>query len=226
MAGRGGGGAGGDKGVAGGGLGGSSLGGSSGKAGRGGGGGEGDRGGRGGTGGGAGAGAGGVAGASTSGEHGFTFRNPDAEQLDWLCSFGQSEPQGFVYVRLDQTGTTQAGIATIPVYTAALAQVSVAGTVSMLDGAVYDYGGGHNNDSLTIEYQGKSYSYYHSSFGFGFRKCQPMDCIDVYELGTTTLETEGCGPERALPEVCVPIEAGGLHAPLGDTFQKCPGDAS
>jgi hypothetical protein len=224
MAGRGGEGAvaSGGKGAAGGGLGGTS-----GNAGRGGAGGEGDRGGRGGTGGGAGSGgdAGGVGGGSANGDHGFTFRDPEAKQVDWLCTFGQSEPAGYVYVRLDQTGTKQAGIATIPVYTAALAQVSVAGTVSMLDGAVYDYGGGHNNDSLTIEYQGKSYSYYHSSFGFGFRKCQPMDCIDVYELGTTTLQTEGCGPDRALPEVCVAIDAGGTHAPLEDTFQKCSGDA-
>jgi hypothetical protein len=203
------------------------LGGTSGKAGSGGAGGEGDEGARGGTGGDAGSGAdtGGVGGGAASGDHGFSFRTPGAEQLDWLCSFGQSEPAGYVYVRLDQTGTMQAGIAMIPVYTAALAQISVEGTVSMLDSAVYDYGGGHNNDSLTIEYQGKSYSYYHSSFGFGFRKCQPMDCIDVYELGTTTLETEGCGPDRALPEVCVRIETGGMHAPLEDTFQKCAGDA-
>jgi hypothetical protein len=202
------------------------AGGTSGKAGRGGAGGEGDGGARAGTGGAAGSGAaGGVGGGSANGDHGFNFRSPGAKQVDWLCTFGQSEPPGYVYVRLDQTGTSQTGLATIPVYTAVLAQVSVADTVSMLDGAVYDYGGGHNNDSLTIDYQGKSYSYYHSSFGFGFRKCQPMDCIDVYELGTTTLETEGCGPDRALPEVCVPIETGGMHGPLEDTFQKCAGDA-
>jgi hypothetical protein len=158
-------------------------------------------------------------------EYGFSLRVPAADDLDWLCTFGQSEPSGYVYVRLTQTGTEQAGIATVPVYAASLAQISIDGTVSTLDNPAYDYGGGHHNDSLQFDYAGKTYKYYHSSFGFGFRSCQPMDCIDVYELGATTPETEGCAANRTLPEVCVQIQADGTHDPLVDTFQKCPGDA-
>lgn len=161
---------------------------------------------------------------SAGNEYGFDLRVPAVDDLDWLCTFGQSESSGYVYVRLTQTGEDSVGFVTVPVYTASLAQISIGGTVSTLDNPAYDYGGGHHNDSLQFDYAGKTYKYYHSSFGFGFRKCQPMDCIDVYGVGATTPETEGCSPDRKLPEVCVQIQSDGSHAPLVDSFQKCPGD--
>ena len=176
------------------------------------------------TGTGGGSGTGGTTGAA--GEFGFTYRPVQDKELDWLCTLRKVGQSTYVYVRLDQTGTQSVGIATIPVYTARLAQISVSGTVSDLGNAQYDYGGGHHNDSLQIEYQGKSYKYYHSSFGFGFRQCQPMDCVNVYPQGSTTPEVEGCSSTRALPEVCVAIKADGTHDPLVDTFKKCSGDSS
>jgi hypothetical protein len=112
------------------------------------------------------------------------------------------------------------------VYTASLAQISIGGVVTALANAKYDYGAGHHNDSLQFDYQGKTYKYYHSSFGFGWRQCQPMDCINTYALGSTTPETEGCAPARTAPEICVPIKADGTHDALVDTFKKCPGDAN
>lgn len=169
------------------------------------------------------AGAGGSA-PSEGGEYGFSYRNPDADQLDWLCTFQQGDAPGYVYIQLTQTGTMSAGIATVPVYTPDLAQLSIDGNVETLSNPAYDYGGGHHNDSLSFEYDGMTYEYYHSSFGFGFRACQLMDCINVYDPGETTPGTTGCGPDRALPEVCVNIDSDGTHAPLDDTFQKCPGD--
>jgi hypothetical protein len=147
------------------------------------------------------------------------LRAPGPDDLDWLCTFTQSEPAGYVYVRLTQTGTEQAGIATVPIYTASLAQISIAGAVSELGNPAYDYGGGHHNDSLQFDFEGSTYEYYHSSFGFGFRACQPMDCINAPG-------TEGCGSDRALPEVCVQIGPDGTHDPLADNFQKCPGDSN
>jgi hypothetical protein len=176
------------------------------------------------TGTGGGSGSAGTTGAA--GEFGFTYRPVQDKQLDWLCTLHKVGQSTYVYVRLDQTGTESVGIATIPVYTARLAQISVSGTVSDLGNAQYDYGGGHHNDSLQIDYQGKSYKYYHSSFGFGFRQCQPMDCVNVYSQGSTTPEIEGCSSTRALPEVCVAIKADGTHDPLVDTFKKCSGDSS
>jgi hypothetical protein len=157
-------------------------------------------------------------------EYGFTFRVPGAKDLDWLCTFHDGATAGHVYVRLLQTGTSSAGLTTVPVYSAELAQISIGGRITELSGASYDYGGGHHNDSLTFEYAGKSQRYYHSSFGFGFRSCHNMDCRNVQALGTTTIETEGCASDRALPEVCVSFEMDGSHDPLVDEFMKCAGD--
>jgi hypothetical protein len=132
-----------------------------------------------------------------------------------------------VYVRLNQTGTIMPGLATVPVYATALAQLSI-GSAAPTDLAdtQYDYGGGHHNDSLRFDYQGKSYRYYHSSFGFGFRSCQPMDCIDVYAPGATAVQTAGCTSARALPEICVLIKTDGTHDALTDRFMKCQGDTT
>jgi hypothetical protein len=159
-------------------------------------------------------------------EYGFTLRKPGTENLDWLCTFKSDAESGYVYVRLLQTGTESTGLAQTPVYATELAQLSVDGAVSALQNAHYDYGGGHHNDALSFDYSGQTHHYYHSSFGFGFRSCQPMDCRNVYALGTTTLQIEGCGATRSLPETCVVIEADGSHAPLVDEFQKCPGDST
>jgi hypothetical protein len=183
------------------------------------------------SGGAAGSGTSGGAGGSDAGtggagpdEYGFTFRTPGTKNLDWLCTFHDGDVVGHVYVRLLQTGTSSAGIATVPVYSAELAQISVGGRLIELSAAMYDYGGGHHNDSLSFEYAGKSQRYYHSSFGFGFRSCQNMDCRNVQALGTTAIETEGCASDRGLPEVCVSFDMDGSHDPLVDEFMKCPGD--
>jgi hypothetical protein len=163
-------------------------------------------------------------GGSTGTEFGFTFRAPGEKNLDWLCTFHDGSESGYVYVRLLETGKQSAGIATVPVYAVQLAQISIDGNVSNLEGVKYEYGGGHHNDALAFDYAGKSQRYYHSSFGVGFRKCQNMDCRDVYGLGTTTLDTQGCGTDRKLPEVCVSFEPDGTHPALTDKFMKCQGD--
>lgn len=183
---------------------------------------------RGGTGAGGSNSAGGVAGSSMGGggetEYGFTYRRPGEKNLDWLCTFNDGADSGHVYVRLLETGMMSVGLATVPVYATELAQISIDGQLSELSATAYDYGGGHHNDSLAFDHGGKSHRYYHSSFGFGFRSCQNMDCRNVHALGTTTIETEGCASDRALPEVCVSFEADGTHAPLVDQFMKCNGD--
>ena len=186
---------------------------------------SGGRGGSSASGGQAGASQGGTAGGD-AGDYGFTYRAPGEDQLDWLCTLKAHGPASYVYVRLTQTGMANMGLATVPLYTADLAQISIEGAVSDVANPEYDYGGGHHNDSLSFDHDGKTYRYYHSSFGFGFRKCQPMDCVDVHALGASEPETEGCAPARALPEVCVAIDAQGGHPPLTDGFQKCPGDSS
>jgi hypothetical protein len=148
--------------------------------------------------------------------------------LDWLCTFHGTakDKDGHVYVRLMQTGTKSVGLATVPVYSAELAQISLGGNVTALANAQYDYGGGHHNDSLAFDYEGQTYKYYHSSFGLGFRSCQPMDCLSAYAPGGTTPTADGCTSARTLPVVCVLIKAGGTHDPLVDRYMKCQGDTA
>jgi len=161
----------------------------------------------------------GAGGTSGSGEYGFSYRPVGDKQLDYLCTLKAAGASTYVYVQMNQTGEKSVGIATIPVYTPVLSKISVNGAVSDLANTQYDYGGGHHNDSLQFDYQGGTYKYYHSSFGFGSRSCQPMDCV-------TSPTTDGCTSARALPEVCVEIKADGTHDPLKDTFKKCAGDSN
>ena len=69
---------------------------------------------------------------------------------------------------------------------------------------------------------GTSYRYYHSSFGFGWRRCQPMDCVQ--ELRSDGVVDDGCTPARTRPIVCVEIAEDGTEPALLDTFEKCLGD--
>jgi hypothetical protein len=170
-----------------------------------------------------------------TGDYGFSYRDPgshefscngtavDLPDADWLCTFHLEDRVAYVYAQATAIGVTCL-IGSFGNYEVELAQVSIDGVVSTLANAKYDWGGGHHNDSLSFDYEGKTYKYYHSSIGFGFRSCQPMDCLNVYEPGATAPEIEGCSKARTLPEICVPIQAGGMHDPLVDTFQRCPGD--
>jgi succinate dehydrogenase / fumarate reductase iron-sulfur subunit len=92
--------------------------------------------------------------------------------------------------------------------------------------ATYDYGGGHNNDSLTVDLGDVVYKYYHSSFGFGFRRCQEMDCLQSYAPGAATPTVDGCTRERTRPIVCVRVTDTGTVPPMRDTFMRCAGDGS
>jgi hypothetical protein len=180
--------------------------------------------------------AGSSGGAGGSSEFGFEYRLPEMHTLtcvspdfpggieidqldqDWLCTFEQGSVHGYIYVQSTPTDTNEF---CVPIMTTVQAQISIDGQVSALQNAQYDWGGNHHNDSLTFEYDGIGFEYYHSSFGYGWRACHPMDCARVDD--GVTLE-DGCTMERTRPVVCVLIEEDGSHAELVDTFEPCPGD--
>jgi hypothetical protein len=161
-----------------------------------------------------GAGAGGTS-AGAGGEYGFTYRSPgshtvsctgslgtltiNSADMDWLCTFDQANKKGYVYVQSSVTSADCVAMGAMPIYTTELAQISIDGVVTSLATARYFYGDVHNNDYLTIDYQGATYKYFHSSLGYGWRKCQPMDCVNIYVLDSTTLQTEGCTSARTSP---------------------------
>lgn len=98
------------------------------------------------------------------------------------------------------------------------------GTTATPITAVYNYGGGHHNDTLTADVPGYQVRYDHSSFGFGFRQCQPMDCLVVYQAGPGAEIENGCGRDRTVPTICKRVGADATLEPFVDTFMRCPGD--
>ena len=181
-------------------------------------------------------GTGGSGGSGGTGEFGFEFRLPETHAFwcvnpdfpdgrevegpdsDWLCTFSDGGVQGYIYVQSTPTDIHQL---CTPIFTTVQAQISIDGEVWALQDAQYDWGGNHHNDSLVFEYNGKSYEYYHSSFGSGWRACHPMDCMRVDDGQTLD---DGCTTERTRPVICVQIQEDGSHDELVDTFEPCPGD--
>jgi hypothetical protein len=147
----------------------------------------------------------------------------DVKDTDHVCSFVHGADQGTLYLQATPTGCGGAGLP-VPILEVEGAWFSQGGKLTALENPDYDYGGGHNNDFLEFDRNGKRYKVYHSSFGFGFRACQPPDCLQVYDPGTQALLEDGCGPDRKLPVVCVRVAEDGSYPALVDSFKKCAGD--
>ena len=145
-----------------------------------------------------------------------------AWDTDWVCTFVADGYDAHVYVQASVTDCTF-GMGALPAFGDVSAWIAFDGAATPLSGASYDYGGGHNNDWVEFTYAGAKYSLDHSSFGFGWRKCQPMDCVKIRDLGGTLVE-DGCTMERTLPIVCQPVQGDGTYGAFVDTFEPCEGD--
>ncbi|MBN2802040.1 MAG: hypothetical protein JXR91_02980 [Deltaproteobacteria bacterium] len=179
----------------------------------------------------------------TDNEWGFEIRTPQSrvvscenswenteydwttEDVDWLCSFDYDGTEGVIYIQNTPTACKVIMMES-PIFTSAAAQIWTKGnnTVEELDDAVYDWGGNHHNDSLQFTFNGTIFKYYHSSFGFGWRSCNTMDCIQILNSDGSVKE-DGCGCDRALPIVCKQIQKDGTYAELTDDFEVCLGDS-
>lgn len=146
-------------------------------------------------------------------------------QSDWICSFAYLGKQAVLYVQSTPVQCTEIMSPTAEFKTDK-AQLLVEGQVQEISSAQYDWGGNHQNDHLEFSVGGKVLQIYHSSFGFGWRACQPMDCLKVYQADGTTVETDGCTSERTLPVVCREADPQGKFGDFTDTFAKCMGDDS
>jgi hypothetical protein len=170
-------------------------------------------------------------------EYGFAIRTPqtraitctgaedqgpqDLPDTDYLCTFVHGGVSGYVYLQSTPVSCTMM-MSALPTFETKLAQISIDGAVTDLSSATYEWGGNHHNDSFSFVYGGQTFTYDHSSFGFGFRCCDDPDCLRVSD-GATVVE-DGCTKERTLPIVCVLIKPDATHDPLDDTFEHCPGD--
>lgn len=147
-------------------------------------------------------------------------------QMDWLCSLpakALGEP-AYLYAQFNPDKCESSGMSANPSFKLAGAWLSQGGKVTQLSAASYDWGGNHHNDAIEFDAGAKHWRAYHSSFGFGWRQCQPMDCLQQTQgVGGTVIE-DGCTKERTLPAVCRPIEADGSYDALIDSFKPCLGD--
>lgn len=143
-----------------------------------------------------------------------------AEEADFLCTLTWNGRHEYVYVAANPTqyrdwmGYT---------YEIAGAWHSDGTTSHRVDG-VYYWGGNHHNDTLTVTVDGYQFRYNHSSFGWGYRRCQAPDCLQVYHTADGGEVQNGCLVDRALPEICVQVQLDGGIPELVDTFHWCPGD--
>ena len=179
-------------------------------------------------------GQGGAGGQGVIDEYGFELRVPptvtvpcegfdcngataDLPAIDYVCTFVVEDYVAAAYFQFDPLLSGEF----YPEYQPVGAWLSVDNALTEIT-ATYDYGGRHHNDEITAQIDGMTWRFAHSSYGFGFRACQPMDCLQQVDAGAVV--QDGCTVDRTLPIVCAPVEADGTHPPLSDTFAPCNGD--
>lgn len=152
------------------------------------------------------------------------------DQQDWICSFKYDDDEGFVYVQTSPTGC-ETRFSMLPEMSVDTAVFYVNGKYESVK-VTYDWGGNHHNDSFRFKYDGKVFEYNHSSYGWGYRSCQEMDCLIVYKADGKTVIKDGCGAyeddlnkSRSLPVVCrfADIETG-KFGDFTDKYELCLGD--
>lgn len=146
----------------------------------------------------------------------------DQLDQDWLCTFDYDETHCHVYVQATAVSCF-ATMSAIPEFEVQGAWTSIDGQVEALENTCYDWGGNHENDYLEFDWTDQHFKYYHASFGWGWRACQNMHCLQVNELNGDMVE-DGCTTDRTLPAVCVQIKEDGTYDELVDTFEPCDGD--
>lgn len=156
----------------------------------------------------------------------------DFNQQDWICTFKYGNLDGFVYVQGSPTSCRSVGMGVNPEISVDTSVLYVNGKYATPKNLSYEWGGNHHNDKFRFTYDGKVYEYFHSSYGFGGRSCQEMDCMRVFESDGTTLIEDGCktfdedlSAVRSLPVVCrfASVDDGSF-GDFTDTFELCNGD--
>lgn len=155
-------------------------------------------------------------------EEGFPDMPYEGPDKNFLCTIDYEDMHGFVYSH-SRPIDCEVFWGPMPVYETTIELIVDGSPVEIVE-PFYDHGGNHQNDALQFELDGRMYKIYHSSFGFGFRACQAMDCLQVFHSDGVTLVTDGCTKDRELPVVCKPIPEDGSCPDLVDEFKPCAGD--
>ncbi len=155
---------------------------------------------------------------------------------DWFCRIPLPSGSIDLYVQATPTACESSGLTETPVFGQTHGWVKVNGAGDAFAVAAgYQWGGNHHNDSLGFSYDGQTYGLWHSSIGFGFRVCQPVDCLLTCAAGSTVElcnytdggAGDGCarasgGPPPPAPVLCAPMNADGTLPALTDPWTAMP----
>ncbi len=145
----------------------------------------------------------------------------DFPTQDFGCTLRAGGNNAVVYVQATPTGAFEGGLASTPTFANVRGWLHDRNTMTTREvTATYEWGGGHHNDFFDLTVGTQHFRYYHSSFGFGFRKCQAVDCVQIRTAGGDVSE-DGCTEARTLPEICVEITNTTFPALSSDTFVPC-----
>lgn len=143
-------------------------------------------------------------------------------QHDWVCTFDYDGAQGFFYMQSTPVSAIQI-MSVMPSFETDLAELVLNGKKVEVKDVVYEWGGNHHNDQINFVFDNKKFSYNHSSFGFGWRICSEMDCLQVRDSNGNDI-VDGCTKDRSLPIVCRQVDEDGKLGDFKDVFERCPGD--
>jgi hypothetical protein len=147
--------------------------------------------------------------------------------IDQVCRIANAALNVDLYIQTTPTACTTAGWV-VPTTYGASAFIKRNHTIEPVAVASYDYGGNHHNDTITFTLDNETHVLWHSSIGYGGRRCAPIDCQIRCGTNPTCDEYSGFtvnGCERAagsgpppLPVICVVVNADGSLPPLLDPW--------
>ena len=155
--------------------------------------------------------------------------------MDLLCESANDSLHADIYVQSRPTscvGFTGIG------YTAERGWIRTTNGIQPLPQATYEGGGNNKNDRVSFSWNGKFYSFYHSTFGTGGRSCAPPDCMQTcQDKDCRTVLYDGCKRTTcaapALRTQCVAVKPDGSvperldpwKQPAARPLLPCGGDA-
>ncbi len=149
--------------------------------------------------------------------------------LDLVCESDNDSLLASVYV---QSKPVSCGALSAINYTVESAWIKTSEGIQPLSQVIYDGGGNHRNDRITFAWKGKFFSFYHSSFGFGWRACASPDCMQIcQDKECRTILYDGChratcASPPALKVRCAKVKLDGTVPARLDPWAKQEGVAN
>lgn len=151
------------------------------------------------------------------------------KDVDTMCSIQVGGLNTQLYIQSTPT-SCKASLFSLPIYGQTRGWIKE-GEKWLRVTAKFDYGGNHNNNWIRFTYKDKTYLIYHSSMGFGWRKCAPPSCLQICSnascdpFNKKSIQEDGCkrkvgGGAPPLSLICVHINADGSTPEFRDPWKE------